>query len=145
MWLHRLINKIFKINQNESQNSKVKGQNLKLKVKNSEQEVQEQTELESINARLTKLEADLGKAIGGYRQALLSQNPDILPEMIVGGSIEELDRSLSSAKDLTARIREKLEQKTAAERIPGGAPPRTLPDTSSLSSHEKIVYGLEQK
>jgi hypothetical protein len=64
--------------------------------------------------------------------------------MIGGSSIEELDRSLSSAKELTKKIKNKLEQKTAAEKIPGGAPPRTPQDTSGLSSHEKIIYGLSK-
>jgi hypothetical protein len=131
MWIHRLINKIFKNNQTQE-------------VK--QHEIEEINKgLNLTNNRLEKLEADLGKAIGGYRLALIDQNPDILPDLITGGSIEELDRSLTSAKDLTKRIREKLEQKTAAERIPSGAPARTPLDTSNLSSHEKIVYGLEQK
>ena len=115
-------------------------------------EVTEQTELqritknqETMTKRLEKLEADLGKAIGGYRLALINQNPDILPDLITGSNIEELDKSVTTAKDLTKRIREKLEQKTAAEKIPSGAPARTPLDTSNLSSHEKIVYGLEQK
>ena len=145
MCIHRLINKIFKNNHTESQNSKGKNQKLKSKVENLDQEVQEQTELGIINQRLTKLEADLDKAIVGYRLALIGQNPDILPDLITGGSIEELDKSLASAKDLTKRIREKLNAQTAAERIPSGSPARTPLDTSNLSSHEKIIYGLGEK
>ena len=107
--------------------------------------MEEQTELEIINVRLTKLEADLGKAIGGYRQMLINNNPEILPEMISGRNIDELDGSLKMARELTEKIKAKLEQKTTAERIPSGAPVRTPPDTSNLSSHEKIVYGLTEK
>ena len=132
MWIHRLIKKLF--------NSKLKTRNSKLN-----QEVQEQTELEIINAQLTKLEADLEKATTGYRQMLISNNPDILPELIGGESIEALDRSLTTGRELTEKVKKQLEKQMAAERIPGGAPARTPPDTSNLSSHEKIVYGLEQK
>ena len=115
-------------------------------------EVKHQTELEKINtllvqtsSRLTKLETDLEKATTGYRQMLISNNPDILPELIGGESIEALDRSLTTGRELTEKVKKQLEKQMAAERIPGGAPARTLPDTSNLSSHEKIVYGLEQK
>jgi hypothetical protein len=115
---------------------------------NKKQEVQHQ-ELEKINTllnqtnnRLTKLEADLEKATTGYRQMLISNNPDILPELIGGESIEALDRSLSTGRELTEKIKKQLEKQMAAERIPSGAPTRTPPDTENLSSHEKIVYGL---
>ena len=143
MLLHRLINKIFKNNQTPSPLIPLpRGAR---KMGEREREVQEQTELDIIIVRLTKLEADLGKAIGGYRSSLIGQNPEILPDLITGGSIEDLDRSLVTAKDLTRRIQEKLQQKTAIERVPSGAPVRTPLDTSNLSSHEKIVYGLGEK
>ncbi len=112
-------------------------------------EVKHQTELEKINTllvqtsnRLTKLEADLEKATTGYRQMLISNNPDILPELIGGKSIEALDHSLTTGRELTEKVKKQLEKQKDAERIPGGAPARTPPDTSNLSSHEKIVYGL---
>jgi hypothetical protein len=145
MRVSQLIKRIFKYKPEENQNSKGKSQKSKSKVKNPEQEAEKPTELEIIKARLTKLEGDLAKATGGYRQMLVQSHPDILPELIGGDSVEAIDHSLAAAKQLTERIREKLEQKTAAEKIPGGAPARTPPDTSNLSSHEKIIYGLEQK
>jgi hypothetical protein len=114
-----------------------------------EMEVHRKTELEKINTlliqtntRLTKLEADLEKATSGYRQMLISNNPDILPELIGGESIEALDSSLATGRELTEKVKKQLEKQMAAERIPGGAPARTPLDTSNLSSHEKIVYGL---
>ena len=104
-----------------------------------------QLEIEKINARLEKLEGDLEKAISGYKLMLIQNNPDILAELISGDSIETIDRSLSQARELTDRIRVKLEEKTTAERIPVGAPSRTPPNLENLSSHENIRYGLEQK
>jgi hypothetical protein len=107
-------------------------------------EAKKQTEIEIINVRLEKLEADLGKALSGYRTVLIKENPDILADLINGESIEALDRSLTAAMDITDKIKAKLEDQRAAERIPGGAPVRTAPDTETMSSHEKIIHGLEK-
>jgi len=123
MWINRLIKIIFKNRKN--------------------QEVK-QHELMEINARLEKLEGDLGKAITGYKLMLIKENPDILADLIRGESIEEIDRSLSQAKELTNSIRAKLEEKISAEKIPAGAPTRLPPDLNALSSEEKIRYGLKQ-
>jgi hypothetical protein len=133
MTLSRLIN-IFK---------KIPSQSPFRKGRRGEMEVPKQTELEIINARLEKLEGDLGKAITGYKLMLIKENPDILADLIRGESIEEIDRSLSQAKELTNRIRTKLEEKITAEKIPAGAPTRLPPDLDSLSSEEKIRYGLQ--
>jgi hypothetical protein len=65
--------------------------------------------------------------------------------MIKGQSVDELDGSVKTAHELTEKIKAKLAQKMIAEKVPGGAPARTPPDTSHLSSYEKIIYGLEQK
>jgi len=152
MWIKRLIKKIFKNNQRNAPSPLIPLPQGARKMGERGKEVEKRTELEritqnqeTITKRLEKLEADLGKAIGGYRQALISQNPDILPELIGGSSIEDLDRSLVTAQDLTEKIKKKLEAKTAAEKVPGGAPARSPPDTANLSSHEKIVYGLEKR
>lgn len=107
-------------------------------------EAKEPAEIKIINLRLEKLEADLGKALGGYRTVLIKENPDILPDLIKGESIEALDRSLTAAREITDRIKAKFEAQRAAERIPCGAPVRTPPDVETLSSHEKIIHGLER-
>jgi hypothetical protein len=107
-------------------------------------ETKERTEFEIINARLEKLEADLGKALCGYRTVLIKENPDILPDLIEGESIEALDLSLTAAREITEKIKTRLEAQQAAERIPGGAPVRTPLDMETLSSHEKIIQGLER-
>jgi hypothetical protein len=99
--------------------------------------------LKQFEIRLLKLEGNLDKAVSGYRLMLIKNNPDLLPELITGDSIERLDSSLLKARDLTVKIKEKLEIKAAAERIPEGSPVRTPPDTGSMSPEEKIRYGLE--
>jgi hypothetical protein len=101
--------------------------------------------LRKTGERLAKLEAELSKATAGYRSMLISRNPEILPELISGENTDSLDRSLIIAKELTEKVRQQIEKKTAAERIPGGAPVRAAPDTESMNSLEKIIYGLEKK
>ena len=99
--------------------------------------------LNSTNSRLGKLEKELEKAVSGYKIMLIKNNPDVLPDLIVGDSVESVDHSLVVARELTARIREQLEQKLTSEHIPSGAPVRAPPNTDNLNSYEKILYGLK--
>jgi hypothetical protein len=131
--LSRLLKYLF-----QSQKAKVKGQK-------SGRELPEQTELEKITARVERLEGDLKKATGGYRAMLIKENPDILPELINGESIEGLDISLEVGKELTRKVRLQLENQKAADKVPAGAPARAPIDIESMSSDEKIAYGLSQR
>jgi hypothetical protein len=131
MFIKRLINKIFRHKEEGSGNSK------------PSTPYPDPSLLNDIDARLQKLEGNLDKAITGYRLMLINNNPDILPELISGESIEGLDSSLLKAKELTIKIKDKLDSITTAERIPGGAPPRSPPNIDNLSSEEKIRYGLQ--
>jgi hypothetical protein len=148
MGISRLINKLFinAKNINSSQTppgrEKAAGAGSFARGRGEEKESERQTELEIINARLEKLEGDLEKAISGYKLTLINNNPDILPELIGGESIETLDASLLRARELTGRIKENLEKKAASQRTPAGAPSRIPPDTENMSSEEKIKYGL---
>jgi hypothetical protein len=110
-----------------------------------EEVVKNAADLDKINARLERLEVELEKAVSGYRVMLIKENPDILPEMVRGESIEALHQSLDAARKLTARIKEKLEAEAEAKRVPAGAPARQPPDTGGLSPYEKIRYGLEKE
>jgi hypothetical protein len=136
MWISRLIKKMFKNNQRNGEGSG----NSAPSTPSAERIL-----LKQLDERLQKLEGSLDKAITGYRLMLINNNPDILPEMITGETIESLDNSLNKARELTGKIKAKLEEKTTAERIPAGSPPRSPPDTDSMSSEEKIRYGLSQK
>ena len=87
-------------------------------------------------------------AVAAYRVLLLKANPLVPSDLISGGTIEEVDQSLQRAAGLVGQIRQGLEQmQQAGERadaIPAGAPGRTPPDLSTMSTREKINYGLEQ-
>ena len=94
--------------------------------------------------RAEGLEEELRRTLGQYRTALLTAAPDVPPELVQGDNVEALERSLASAKQVVTRIRQQLEAKVAADRIPPGAPLRSTPDLSSLSPTEKILHGLRR-
>jgi hypothetical protein len=75
----------------------------------------------------------------------LQSNPEILPELIGGDSLETLDTSLAKAKDLTNKVKEKLKSQMLNLKVPAGAPPRGREDTGGLSSRDKIREGIARK
>jgi predicted RNase H-like nuclease (RuvC/YqgF family) len=111
--------------------------------------VSKDTEVTALNQSLAKannaLDArgkSLSQAIAAYRELVVQANPGVLAEMITGGSIEDVNASLESARSLTEKVRRGIEAEAARTRIPAGAPPRTPPDMSALSAREKIQYAL---
>jgi len=72
-------------------------------------------------------------------------NTDLPEELIAGDSVEEIDRSLASARALIDRVRERLETEIAGARIPAGAPLRAPADLSALSPQEKIQYAMGER
>jgi len=98
--------------------------------------------LAQANERITLMERALGEAVDGYRAAVLAINPQVPSEMVTGGTINEINSALESAKGLVGRIRKGL---AAARQVPAGAPERRGADLSGLTPHEKIQYGLGGK
>ncbi len=103
-------------------------------------------ELEKLIANRDQLvmrkERELKLALGSYRANLAKENPDILPELLYGETVEALDNSLAKAQQLTEKVRARLEEKTREIYVPTGAPERAPMDIESLSSTEKIKEGL---
>jgi len=94
--------------------------------------------------RAGKLDGSLKQAVISYRTLITKANPDVLPEMLTGESVEELDSSLGKARELISKIKNGLQTQSQAARVPAGAPQRGAPDMSGLSSREKIRLGLER-
>jgi hypothetical protein len=94
--------------------------------------------------RAAKLDGTLKQAVISYKILITQANPDVLPEMLAGDTIADLDASLGKARDLIGKIKTGLESQTKAARVPAGAPQRGAPDLSSLSSRDKIRLGLER-
>ena len=101
-----------------------------------------EVEVEGSKKELDTLRQQLSAAVDRYRTLALVSFPEVDEQMVGGGTVEEIDSSLAAAQKLVQRVKERLEAKLAQERVPAGAPPRTLPDLSGLSPGEKIAYAL---
>jgi uncharacterized coiled-coil protein SlyX len=105
------------------------------------------TELETMmadsTARANKVGESLKEAIAGYKALIIAANPDVLPELITGDTIETLALSMAKGKELTGKVRANLESNAQKARIPAGSPPRGPEDMSKLSAREKINRGIK--
>ena len=88
-----------------------------------------------------KLQQELKDDTTKYKEALLKANPEVPEELIHGSSVEELDQSVIIAQAVVEKIKSRVEE---TSRIPSGAPVRSGANAENMSSHEKIIYGLQQ-
>ena len=102
------------------------------------------TQAQSQTQELTTAVDKLESAVGAYKDVVLKANPLIPTDMIQGLTIDEVNTSLEKASALVGQIKQGLEKEGSAEKIPPGAPLRTGPDLSSMTTKEKINYGLDQ-
>jgi len=93
-------------------------------------------------SEIISLKNGLKESVESYRSLVMESNPDILPEMIGGDSVEALNESVLRAKDLIGRIKAGLESQENSLRIPAGSPQRGMIDTAGLSPGEKIRRGI---
>ncbi len=100
---------------------------------------QSQSELE---ARLTTLNGSLAEAVTAYKTMVVQANPEVVAELVTGDTIESVNESLGKAKVLISKVKQGMEAEISLARVPAGAPERTLPDLSALSSREKIQYAI---
>ena len=119
---------------------------------------QQDEALANARARITELEQalaeseealkvttdSLAQAVASYQTMVTHANPEVPEELISGDSIESVNLSLEEAKSLISRVKQGLEAEVQASRVPAGAPQRTPPDLSALSSREKIHYGVRR-
>ncbi len=91
------------------------------------------------------LAAQLRTAAERYRELALEQTPELPAELVSGATVDEIDESLERARETVSKVRGHLESRAQAGRVPVGAPPRSEPDLSGLSTEEKITYGLQQR
>jgi len=83
-------------------------------------------------------------AVEDFKKLAAASNPLIPPEVIFGTTVEEVKASLNRANKLVANVQESLSKQAAAASVPAGAPARTGPDVSAMSTTEKINFGLDQ-
>ena len=91
---------------------------------------------------LHKLGESFKQAVASYKTLVVQSNPDVPEELVAGDTIEAITDSLTSAKELVSKIRKSMETEISLARVPAGAPERTPPDLSALSSREKIQYAV---
>lgn len=93
---------------------------------------------------LTAATEDGKRLTARYREALLQAAPEVLPELIAGESVDDLDRALATAREVMARARTQVESRTA-ERVPAGSPVRSAADYNTLSPSEQIRAGIAER
>lgn len=92
-------------------------------------------------------EGALRAAVAELRRLALEAEPELPPELVAGETVEEVLRSLESARSTVARLKDSIERaQSAAEpaRVPPGAPARRGADLASLSARDKIAEGLRR-
>ena len=110
---------------------------------------EEALEIRRLNILITERDAEIKGlkqqtkiAVSRYRDALIAGAPDLPEELVQGNSIEELDRSLESAKKIVEKVASRIEARAPEARVPSGAPARRPADVSGLSPREKILYAI---
>ncbi len=91
------------------------------------------------------LTASLDGAVTAYKGALLKANPLVPAELISGATIAEVDAAVEKASAIVSKIKQGLSQESQQVTIPAGAPGRTPPDLSAMTTREKINHGLASK
>lgn len=91
------------------------------------------------------LTAQLQSAADRYRGLALELAPELPAELVSGATVAEVDEALQRARETVSKVRGHLESQAQAGKVPVGAPPRSGPDLSGLSTEEKISYGLQQR
>jgi chromosome segregation ATPase len=100
-------------------------------------------ELSEARQAVDELHQAVAQAVAAYKETVVLTNPGLLPDMITGDSIEEIDESVKKARAVIEKVRQEMEAEAARTKIPAGAPPRSRPDFSALSPREKIKYAME--
>jgi hypothetical protein len=100
---------------------------------------------EAAAAELSQAREAHTKAVSKYLGAVRTSNPTIPPDVIAGGTIDEIDVSLGKALTMAAAIRANLEAQAKQAKVPAGAPTRSEISLEGLSPREKITAGIQQK
>lgn len=81
--------------------------------------------------------------LDGVRELILKAYPDIVPELLVGESVDGLLASVPAARDAYSRIAATIQEQSPAQ-IPTGSGRRPPIDPEGLSPESKIRAGLRQ-
>jgi len=98
--------------------------------------------LADAESRLNETVSALAQAVASYKALVVESNPEMLPELVTGDTIDAVNESLGNARTLIDRVKQGMEEEASQTRVPAGAPQRSPLDLSSLSPREKIQYAV---
>jgi chromosome segregation ATPase len=99
---------------------------------------------EAAVAELSQTKEAHAKAISKYLGAARALNSTIPRDVIVGGTIEEIDASVQKAQSIADAVKANLEAQAKEAKVPAGAPTRGEISLEGLSPREKIAAGIQQ-
>jgi len=100
---------------------------------------------EASAADLATVKEARDQAVSKYLTMVKTLNPTIPENMVVGGTIEEIDLSIERGKAMVASVKKAMEAEALAAKVPAGAPPRSPISFEGMSPKDKIAYGIQQK
>lgn len=105
---------------------------------------------DALEQRARAAEEQSAAAVGAYRELALKSNPSIPPELVKGGTIDEVNAAIASASAIVDSIRARLAEEAQASTRPplgfatgGRAAGAGAPANASPS--EKIRAGLAER
>lgn len=78
--------------------------------------------------------------LAAVRELILRAHPDVVPELVSGGSVDELVASVEAAREAYRRVAATVG--ATPPRVPAGDTPRLAVDVEQLPAAEKIRRGL---
>jgi len=101
--------------------------------------------LEEAKQAVVEASVDLSQTIAAYKTVTLKAYPGLVPDMVKGSTVAEIDASVNQAQALMEKVRREIAAENFRVGIPAGSPPRTLSDYSALSAREKIKLAVENR
>jgi hypothetical protein len=104
--------------------------------------VETAAQLEGLQRQAAEAEA---RALAAQRRAILAEHAgQVVPELVQGTTVEELETSVEGARAAYTRAVEAARQQLGGTQVPVGAATRGEPSVESLSALDKITQALRK-
>jgi len=100
---------------------------------------------EASAAELAAVKEARDQAVSKYLNMAKALNPTIPQDIIVGGTIAEIDASIERGKAMVSSVKQSLESEASKAKIPAGAPTRSTIPLEGMSPRDKIAAGIQKK
>ena len=91
---------------------------------------------------IDRINKDFEKSLTSYRNMVIKAHPGIPDELISGKNVDDINASLERAIKIVERVKKGLWDSQENERVPVGAPTRSVRSPENMSPREKIHYAL---